>query len=129
LTEKQFRVLDLRSRGYSQREIAFELKMSRASVSMIEARAKKQVQRARQTLRMYKLTQSQHKVIVQAGTRLQQVPMVVLQEADRFRIHLRQNMVEILRMVKKRKAALISDGRTSEKIVFSFNERGKVSLL
>jgi HTH-type transcriptional regulator, fmd operon transcriptional regulator len=96
---------------------------------MIEARAKMQIERARQTLRMYKLTQSQHKVCIVTGTRLQQVPMVVLQEADRFGVHLRSNMVEILRMVKKRKGALMTDGRTSEKIVFSFNERGKVSLL
>ena len=87
------------------------------------------MERARQTLKAYSFIQIQHTVSVDAGTRLQQVPMVVLQEADRFRIHLRSNMVEILRMVKKQKASLLEDGRTTKKIVFRFNERGKVSII
>ena len=129
LTEKQFRVLALRSRGFSQQEIANELGMSRAGVSMLEGRARKQVERARQTLRLYEMTQTQPKVTIGVGTRLQQIPMVVLREADRFHIHLRSNMVEILRMVKKHKRGSLSNGRTTEKITFSFNERGRLSLL
>jgi HTH-type transcriptional regulator, fmd operon transcriptional regulator len=129
LTEKQFRVLSLRSRGYSQQEIAFELGLSRASVSMIEGRAKKQIELARQTLRMFKITQTHHKITVAQGTRLQQIPMEVLREADRYGIHLRSNMVDILRIVKKRKSDILKDGRISDKIMFTFNERGKVTLL
>ncbi len=130
LTERQFRVLNLRSRGYLQREIARELGISRAGVSLLERRARKRVELARQTLKMYDLaTRQQHKVTIEVGTRLQQIPMVVLHEADRFRVHLRSNMVEILRMVKKLKEDCLADGRTTERIVFSFNERGKLSLL
>jgi|ERR1700733_10790237 len=130
LTEKQFLVLSLRSKGYTQREIAFELNTSRASVSMLEGRAKKQVVLARQTLRMYNLTQTQHIVTIEPGTRLQKIPLIVLLEADKFQIHLRSNMVEILRMVKKQKPDSWSpDGKTIEEIAFKFNERGKISLL
>jgi TFX-like DNA-binding protein len=60
---------------------------------------------------------------------LQQIPMIVLQEADKHGIHLRSNMVEILRMVKKLKAnSLGTDGRINEKLIFNFNERGKLFL-
>jgi hypothetical protein len=53
----------------------------------------------------------------------------VLQEADRYNVHLKSNMVEILRMVKKQKRNSISqEGRTTEEIFFSFNERGKLSI-
>jgi len=129
LTEKQFRVLSLRSKGYTQQEIASELHTSRANVSMLEGRAKKQVERARKTLRAYELSQTQHVVTIEPGTRLQKVPMVVLLEADKFQIHLHSNMVEILRMVKKQKPdSWSSDGKTKEEIVFNFNERGKLSL-
>jgi HTH-type transcriptional regulator, fmd operon transcriptional regulator len=129
LTEKQYRVLALRSKGYTQLEIAKELHTSRANVSMLEGRARKQVELAKQTLRAFELSQTQHVVTIEPGTRLQRVAMIVLLEADKFQIHLQTNMVEILRMVKKQKPGSWSpDGITVEKIVFSFNERGKLSL-
>jgi|SRR5271165_923865 len=130
LTEKQFRVLSLRSRGYSQQEVAVEMHTSRANVSMLEGRAKKQIELAKQTLRAFELSQTQHVVAIEPGTRLQKVPMIVLLEADKFETHLQSNMVEILRMVKRRKPdSWSSNGLTTEKIIFTFNERGKLSLL
>lgn len=130
LSEKQSRVIFLRSCGFTQLEIAGDLKMSRASVSMIEGRARRQVLRARQTVQFFELVQKQHEVKVNPGTRLQQVPMIVLLEADKFGIHLRSNMVEILRIIKKSKTACIgSEGRLCESLLFRFNERGKLTLV
>jgi HTH-type transcriptional regulator, fmd operon transcriptional regulator len=130
LTEKQSRVLFLRSRGFTQLEIAKQLKMSRASVSMIEGRARRQVIRARQTVQYFELVEKQYEVTVSPGARLQQIPMIVLQEADKHGIHLRSNMVEILRIIKRTKASYLgADGRLTEKLLFRFNERGKLSLL
>jgi HTH-type transcriptional regulator, fmd operon transcriptional regulator len=130
LTEKQSRILFLRSRGLTQLEIAKQMKMSRASVSMIEGRARKQVVRARQTIQYFDAIQKQYEVVVNSGVRLQQIPMIVLQEADKNGVHLRSNMVEILRMVKKIKSNILGiDGRLMEKLEFRFNERGKLLLL
>lgn len=131
LTKKQFLILCLRDRGYLQREIAAQTHMSRSSVSMIEARARRQLNKATQTLKVFELAraQTQHIVTIEKGTRLQKIPMIVLGEADRFHIHLQSNMVDILRMVKKLRKRRFADGRTKAKIVFSFNERGKLSLL
>jgi transcriptional regulator len=96
---------------------------------MIEGRARSQVRRARLTIEFFELIQNQYEVSTESGTKLQQIPMIVLQEADRHKIHLRSNMVEILRMVKKLKTdSLSSDGRVNEKLIFSFNERGKLYL-
>lgn len=130
LTRKQYQVLCMRDRGYLQREIAIQLRMSRSSVSMIESRARKQIKKARQTLSILELAraQTQHKVAVEKGTRLQKIPMIVLQEADRFGIHLQSNMVDILRMVKKSKQSCISDGKTTSRILFAFNEKGRLLL-
>lgn len=106
------------------------MKISRASVSMIEGRARRQVFRARQTIQYFEMVQKQYEVTISSSVRLQQIPMLVLQEADARGIHLRSNMVEILRIVKKFKADCIgTDGRLREKIVFQFNERGKLSLM
>jgi len=96
---------------------------------MIEGRARKQILRAKQTIQYFELIQKQYEVIIDAGVRLQQIPMIVLQEADKKGIHLRCNMVEIIRIVKKVKTSSIgSDGRLIYKLVFRFNERGKLSL-
>jgi Tfx family DNA-binding protein len=130
LTEKQSHILFLRLSGYTQLEIARELKISRASVSMIEGRARRLIQRARQTVQYFDEIQRQYGVRVDSGTRLQQVPMIVLQEADNQKIHLRSNMVEILRLVKKSKAnSLGADGRLIDAIEFRFNARGKLTLV
>jgi HTH-type transcriptional regulator, fmd operon transcriptional regulator len=128
LTEKQFRILELRSRGFSQIEIARELNLSRASVSMIEGRAKKKVEKAKQTLKICNLIQTQHDITIEAGVRLLEIPMLVLQAADREGIHLRSNMVDILKMIKSRASNSLSpEGRTIKKLALSFNERGKLS--
>ena len=130
LTEKQSHILFLRLSGYTQLEIARELRISRASVSMIEGRARRQILRAKQTVQYFDQIQRQYEVKVDSGTRLQQIPMIVLQEADSRKIHLRSNMVEILRLVKKSKAnCLGADGRLIGAIEFRFNTRGKLTLV
>ncbi len=97
---------------------------------MIEGRGRRQVVRARQTLLYFEMIQKQYEIVVNAGVRLQQIPMIVLQEADKKGIHLSCNMVEIIRIVKKLKSSLLGpDGRLSEKLMFRFNERGKLSLV
>jgi Tfx family DNA-binding protein len=130
LTRKQLEVLELREKGYSQLETARLLEVSRASVSMIESRARKKIERARDTIRAYeKIQEAQHVVTIPKETRLQQIPMLVLQEADRCRIHVRSNMVDILRLVKSERPRLLSKGKTTGGMQFAFNERGKLRLL
>ena len=97
---------------------------------MIEGRGRRQIVRARQTLLYFEMIQKQYEVVVDTGVRLQQIPMIVLQAADKRGVHLRCNMVEVLRIVKKFKSSsLEQNGRLSEKLTFRFNERGKLTLV
>jgi HTH-type transcriptional regulator, fmd operon transcriptional regulator len=130
LTRKQFQILYLRDRGFLQREIALEMHMSRSSVSMIETRARRQVVKARQTLKVLEgvKSQSQHVVRIERGTKLQRIPLLVLQDADKYQVHLRSNMVDILRMVKKFKGDYLVRGKTTRRIILSFNERGRLQI-
>ena len=122
LTEKQFRVLSLRfSRIYSDGKRRLNSAYPDRAFPWWKREVKNKLQRARQTLKLIELTQTQHSVVIPLGTRLQQIPLVVLQEADRYNIHLRKNMVEILRMIKKEKPySLSDDGRTSEENIRLF---------
>lgn len=126
---KQFQIFELRSRGYSQNEVATMIGASRSSVSMIERRARGRIELARQTLHIREIAKRrQHVVRIKVGTHLQQIPMIILQRADRFQVHLQPNMVKILEMIKKNKQNCLVGGRTTNALVFSFDERGKLSL-
>jgi HTH-type transcriptional regulator, fmd operon transcriptional regulator len=129
LTEKQYQVLEMRYRGYTQREIAQLLGISRAGVSMIEGRARKQIRLARITLGVYDvISKNQHNIVIPVGTRLQKIPVLLLQEADNFQIHIQYNMVEISRMVRKQRQGSLSNGLTTKEITIFFNQRGLISI-
>jgi Tfx family DNA-binding protein len=95
---------------------------------MIESRARRKLQRARETLKAYESIVSNHSVRIEKGTRLQEIPSKVLGEGDRFGIHLRSNIIEIIRMVKKIDSRCTRRGETTKDLVFSFTQSGVLSL-
>jgi Tfx family DNA-binding protein len=128
LTDRQYLVLEGRGKGLTQAELASQMKTSRANVSMIELRARRKVERARETLEAFERTLTIHQVIVEPGTWIYDVPSKVLGAGDRTGIHLRSNLVEIIRMVKASKPACLARGKTKRRLVFAFNQKGKVTL-
>ncbi len=109
-------------------QTARALGTSRANVSMIELRARKKLGRARDTIRAYESVLSSHSIDVKRGTRLQQIPEVVLHEGDRYGIHLKSNIVDIIRMVKSLRPACVANGKTARRLVFTFTQSGKLSI-
>ncbi|HKW04029.1 MAG TPA: Tfx family DNA-binding protein, partial [Nitrososphaerales archaeon] len=97
-------------------------------VSMIEHRARKKLEKARATLRVYESILSFHSVRLEKGTRLQEIPSIVLHEADKFGIHLRSNLIEIIRMAKSASPSIVKEGKTVGKVEFTFSQSGKLSL-
>jgi Tfx family DNA-binding protein len=128
-TKSQFLVLKFRSDGLTQRQTAKALGTSRANVSMIELRAKRNLGLAKGTIRAFESIQSYHSIEIKKGIRLQQIPEIILHEGDRYGIHLKSNIVEIIRMVKSFKSSCINEGKISKKLVFIFNQSGKLSLI
>ncbi len=112
----------------SQVETAEELNTTRANVSMIERRAKKKVEGARETLRAYESTLTNHSITVDVGSRPQDIPSIVLREGDRFGIHIQSNIVDIIRMARSLRPSCLANGRTTRNLTFVFNQRGKLSV-
>ena len=112
----------------TQKEVAKELKTTRANVSMIELRARRKVELARGTVEAYQGTLAEHSVRVPKGTRFYEIPPLVLREGDRWGIHLRSNLVDIIRMVRTIHPTCLEGGRTVRAITFSFNPAGKVRI-
>lgn len=126
--QKQLRILRLRARGFTQLEAAKELGTTRANVSMIEWRARKKLDKARETIQAYEALQSSHKVTVGKGTKLAEVPLMVLHEGDKHHIHIRSDIIEIVRLVKALKPSVVRDGKTIRNLEFKINERGKLEV-
>jgi HTH-type transcriptional regulator, fmd operon transcriptional regulator len=126
--QKQLKILKLRARGFTQLETAKELGTTRANVSMIEWRARKKLDKARETIQAYEALQSSHTVSVEKGTKLAEVPLIVLHEGDKRHIHIRSDIVEIVRLVKALKPIPVRDGKTIRQLEFKINERGKLQI-
>jgi Tfx family DNA-binding protein len=62
--QKQWKILELRARGSTQLETAKKLGTSRSNVSMIERRAKKKLDKARETIQIYEALHTSRKVPV-----------------------------------------------------------------
>jgi len=129
LNELQVEILKLRARGLTQAEIAKRLNLSRSYVSNIELRAKRKIKAAEETLKIVSLIQSQELIVIRKGTRLAEIPLVVLKAADKRRIHLKTNIIEIIRMVKLANPPCIRKGRTVREITFKVSSEGRLILL
>jgi transcriptional regulator len=93
---------------------------------MIELRARRKVALASQTLQAYRTTLTDHLVRVPRGTRFYDIPSVVLGEGDRWGVHIRSNIVDIVRMVKDLRPTCLRNGRTTRSISFVFNRAGRL---
>jgi len=100
LTEKQYRVLELRSKGYTQAQIAEILGSSRSNVSMLEKAALEKIRLARETLKLYQELNSAAVVIVEPGTHLVDIPGIILRKADEVNVKLRANFTLIYDMLR-----------------------------
>ncbi len=126
--QKQLKILRLRARGFTQLEAAKELGTTRANISMIEWRARRKLDKARETIKAYEALQSSHKVSVGKSTKLAEVPLIVLHEGDRHHIHVRSDIIEIVRIVRAIKPSVVRDGKTIRDLEFKINERGKLEV-
>lgn len=124
--QKQLKILKLRARGFTQLETAKELGTTRANVSMIEWRARKKLDKARETIHAYEALQSSHTVLVEKGTKLAEVPLLLLHEGDKRHIHIKSDIVEIVRLVKALRPNPVRDGKIIRGLEFKINERGKL---
>lgn len=82
LTRRQAEVLALRERGRSQADIAERLGTSRANVSGVEASARENVAKARETVAFAETLRAPVRVEIAAGTDLYDVPDRVYDACD-----------------------------------------------
>ncbi len=96
LTPEQIRVLKLLREGKSRKEIAEILGTSVSNVYMIEKRALRNVEIAKRTLRQYLEIQGEVTMRVPAGVPLREIPELVVEEANKYGVKLKETTSDIL---------------------------------
>ncbi len=99
LTRRQAEVLAFRERGISQADIAERLGTSRANVSSVEASARDNVAKARETVAFAEALSAPVQVTVEAGTDLYDVPNMVYSACDDAGVKVNRTAPEVMRLV------------------------------
>uniref|UniRef100_A0A7J3XWZ0 Tfx family DNA-binding protein n=1 Tax=Thermogladius calderae TaxID=1200300 RepID=A0A7J3XWZ0_9CREN len=100
LTEKQFEVLKLRLQGLTQAEVASRLGMSRSAVAIAEKRAFRKIKLSEDTLRVYRELKAVRILVFDEGTRLVDIPGVIMSEADRLGLKVRASFDYIFGLIR-----------------------------
>ena len=129
LTKRQLAVLRLRQAGLTQEEIARRIKTTRANISLIEKRARENVERSRETLREWNSVISPVRITVKKGTDVMTVPHLVFAEADKASIHVKCDSIGLITLIKKEKGGAISNRIVSEPFEIDIANSGEVAIL
>ncbi|RLG59328.1 MAG: transcriptional regulator [Candidatus Hydrothermarchaeota archaeon] len=100
LTEKQIKVLELRAKGYTQEQIAKILGTSRVNVTILEKKAKENVEKARKTIELFE-SLTPIKVTIKKDANIFEIPQIIFSEADKHGIEIVYNSTSIIGMVRR----------------------------
>jgi Tfx family DNA-binding protein len=129
LTKRQLSVLRLRQAGLTQEEIARRIKTTRANISLIEKRARENVERSKETLREWNSVVSPVRVTVPKGTDVMYIPDIVFAEADKASIHVKCDSIGLITLIKKEKGYAISNRIVNEPFEVDIANSGEVAVL
>ncbi|MGA9141767.1 MAG: Tfx family DNA-binding protein [Methanocella sp.] len=129
LTKRQLAVLRLRQAGLTQEEIARRIKTTRANISLIEKRARENVERSKETIREWNSVISPVRITVKKGTDVMTIPEIVFAEADKASIHVKCDSIGLITLIKKEKGPVITNRIVDEPFEIDIANSGDVAVL
>ena len=117
LTERQLEVLSLCRKGLSYQEIAKRLGTTRENVYILEKRGLKNIEIARATLEVAKHQGILCEIHLSPGTRLIEVPKIIVDEADKHNVKLRANFTRIYDEIRYKVPNAIKGTRLAKEVV------------
>lgn len=126
LTRRQAEVLALRERGVRQTVIADRLGTSRANVSSIEASARSNVEKARETVAFAEALTAPVRVDVAAGTDLYDVPKLVYDACDEAGVKVNHTAPDLMKRVSDAAGDAVQGREVRESILVGVTSEGAV---
>jgi Tfx family DNA-binding protein len=125
LTEEQLKVLGFRLDGLTQEEIARRLGTTRQNVSLIERRARGNIEKAEMTLRAYRRLQTAATVELKPSTHLVDVPRMLVDAADDAGVKISIDFALVYKELRDEARDSISGTRVMKSILLHVLRDGK----
>ena len=113
--------------GKTQAEIAELFGTSRANVSLLEGRAKDNIERARETLRAWEEVSAPIKLRFPEGTDILEVPKKVFDATDEKEIKIKSDMLSLLALMKTDCSGKLNNRILREELWVLVSTDGEVS--
>ncbi|MES3161590.1 MAG: Tfx family DNA-binding protein [Halorubrum sp.] len=126
LTERQAEVLALREQGLRQSDIADRLGTSRANVSSVEASARDNVERARETVAFAEALSSPVRVEIAAGTDLYDAPKQVYDACDEAGVKVNQTAPDLMKAIGDRAGDAVHGREVRERLYVTVAADGTI---
>ena len=126
LTRRQAQVLALRERGLSQAAIAERLGTSRANVSSVEASARENIEKSRETIAFAEALQAPVQVELEADTDLYDIPNMVYDACDEAGVKVEHSAPDLMKMVSDAAAEAVEGRQVKEPLLVGITSDGTV---
>ncbi|MFB6164301.1 MAG: Tfx family DNA-binding protein [Haloarculaceae archaeon] len=126
LTRRQAEVLALRERGLAQADIAERLGTSRANVSSVEASARENVAKARETVAFAETLRAPVRLTVETGTDLYDVPAEIFSRCDEAGVKVNLTAPELMKHVSDAAGDAVVGRRVERQLFVGVTSDGQV---
>ncbi|MFB6092639.1 MAG: Tfx family DNA-binding protein [Haloquadratum sp.] len=128
LTRRQAEVLALRERGIRQSRIASMLGTSRANVSSVESSARRNVEKARETVAFAEALTAPVQVSVEEGADLYDVPKQVYDACDDAGVKVNRTAPELMKAVSEAAGDAVRGREVHESLLVGVTTSGRVQV-
>ena len=128
LTDKQIEILKLKKKGLSQADIARKLKTTRGNICIIEGTAQKNIEKAKNTLKLFKTLEAPVWVTIASGMDLYEVPAMLFKEADKKHIKVAVDAAMVIVKIKTEVPDKVRGRITLNEIDISSDEAGNITV-
>ena len=128
LTDMQIKVLKLRKKGLTQEEIAKMFGTSRANISMIEKRARENIKKAYNTIKIYNQIMAPLSIEIEEGIDVLKIPHIVFEKADKEGIKVKYNTLELIEFIKEHASEFIEKRTVKKKFKIYVLENGELDV-
>lgn len=126
LTERQLEILRLRREGLNYKAIAKRLRTTPENIMILEKRAKKNIEAAKATLE-FACSLGGGKIIeLKPGTRMVDIPRIVLDEADKIGLKLKADFIRIYNEIRFKVGVKSARGTLKKPIVIYLLPNGDI---
>ncbi len=128
LTRRQAQVLVLRERGIAQATIAEQLGTSRANVSSIEASARENIDKARETLAFAEVLRAPVRIEVEPDSDLYDVPSRVYEACDEAGVKVSHGAPELMKRVSDEAGGAVTERTVRTSLLIGVTQDGDVTV-